>query len=134
MTINENLISLFKIKSKMVWSLIRIEYSCLITFFCAGAFLIQTVKGMSPTFPPSPPPLSPPSLPFNLNSISEERKVSMQSANIKEIIQQYWSFSHCAMVLSYFSTAIILYQHVYLISARSMKKRFGHLDNLLTYF
>ena len=36
--------------------------------------------------------------------------------------------------LSYFSTAIILYQHVYLISARSMKKRFGHFGNKMTHF
>ena len=53
----------------------------------------------------------------------------MQFSNIKEIIQQYWSFSQFSLVLyqlSYFSTAIILYQHVYLISAQSMKKRFIH--------
>ena len=35
---------------------------------------------------------------------------------------------------SYFSMAIILYQHVYLISARSMKKRFGHFGNKMTHF
>ena len=108
MTINENLISLFKIKSKTVWSLIRIQYSCLITFFCAGAFLIPIVKGVSHLLPPPLPPFLP-----------LQSQLSIGGKESFNAICKYQGNYTAVLVIFPLCNGIILFQHGhYLISAR----------------
>ena len=99
-----------------------IEYSCLITFFCAGAFLDPIVKGVSPPLPPcTPPPPLPHSTPLPSPSISTVywRKGKFQ-CNLQISRKLYSSIGHFPTVqwyylisarpLSYIST-YILFQH-----------------------
>ena len=113
----------------MVWRLIIVnrKYSCWITFFCEGALLIPQVKGVSP---PPPLPLQPQ---LNIGGKEAFNAIFKYQGNNTAELE---IFPVCLGIspLSYFSTAIILYQHVYLISARSMKKRFGHFGNKMTHF
>ena len=95
------------IQSKMVWRLIIVNR---IILLLDNLLLLRFL-----TYSPSKRSItsSPPS-PFNLNLISEERRVSMQFSNIKKLYSRTGNFHSEPW---YFT--IILFQHGhYLISAR----------------
>ena len=96
-----------------------IEYSCFITFFCAGAFLILIEKGVSPPVPPPFPSPTPSPLPSPSISTVYWRKGKFQ-CNLQISRKLYSSIGHFPTVqwyylisarpLSYIST-YILFQH-----------------------
>ena len=96
-----------------------IEYSCLITFFCAGAFLDPIVKGVSPRLPPpSPfPPNSPSPTPSPFLPLQSQLYIGgKESFNA---IFKYQGNYTAVLVIFPLCNGIILFQHGhYLISAR----------------